>query len=64
LVCDDPDAVVAYIQSSSAGQEAEAPQLAALTQAVHDRFEATGGAVTMTTDAGCFIARRPRAVTS
>jgi hypothetical protein len=64
LVCDDPDAVVAYIQSSSAGQEAEAPQLAALTQAVHDRFEAAGGVVTMTTDAGCFIARRPRAVTS
>ena len=25
LVCDDPDAVIAYIQSSSAGQEADAP---------------------------------------
>jgi SAM-dependent methyltransferase len=59
LVCDDPDAIIAYIQSSSAGQEAEAPQLAALTQAVHDRFQ-TAGVVTMTTDAGCFIAKRPR----
>jgi SAM-dependent methyltransferase len=64
LVCDDPDAVVAYIQSSSAGQEAEAQQLAALTQAVHDRFQAAAGVVTMMTDAGCFIARRPRAVAS
>ncbi len=61
LVCDDPDAVFAYIQSSSAGQEAGAPQLAALTQAVRDRFQNAGGVVTMTTDAGCFIAQRPRA---
>ncbi len=64
LVCDDPDAVIAYIQSSSAGQEAGAPQLAALTQAVHDRFRTAGGVVTMTTDAGCFIGRRPLAATS
>jgi SAM-dependent methyltransferase len=62
LVCDDPDAVIAYIQSSSAGQEFGAPQLAALSQAVHERFQTAGGVVTMTTDAGCFIARRPRAV--
>lgn len=59
LVCDDPEAVIAYIQSSAAGQEAETPQLAALTEAVHDRFKAAGGVVTMTTDAGCFVARGP-----
>ncbi len=64
LVCDDPEAVIAYIRSSSAGQEADAPKLAALTQVVHDRFQTAGGVVTMTTDAGCFIAQRPRAVTS
>ena len=59
LVCDDPAAVVAYIESSSAGQEADPSQLAALTQAVQDRFQAAEGVVTMTTDAGCFIARQP-----
>jgi SAM-dependent methyltransferase len=59
LVCDDPDAVIAYIQSSSAGQEAGAERLAALTDAVHQRFEVADGVVTMTTDAGCFIARHP-----
>jgi SAM-dependent methyltransferase len=64
LVCDDPDAVIAYIQSSSTGQEAGAPQLAALSQAVHDRFQTAGGVVTMMTDAGCFIAQHPRAATS
>jgi SAM-dependent methyltransferase len=64
LVCDDPDAVVAYIESSSAGQEADASKLTALTEAVQDRFRTAGGVVTMTTDAGCFLARRPRAATA
>jgi SAM-dependent methyltransferase len=59
LVCDDPEAVVAYIQSSSVGQEAEDSQLVALTKAVQDRFEAAGGVVTISTDAGCFVARQP-----
>ncbi|HXA73018.1 MAG TPA: methyltransferase domain-containing protein [Acidimicrobiales bacterium] len=59
LVCDDPAAVVAYIQSSSAGLEADASQLAVLTQEVHNRFQSAGGVVTMTTDAGCFVAQRP-----
>ena len=59
LVCDDPDAVIAYILSSSPGQEAADPQLAELTEAVHRRFEAADGVVTMTTDAGCFLARQP-----
>jgi SAM-dependent methyltransferase len=64
LVCDDPDAVVAYIESSSAGQEADASKLTALTEAVRDRFRTAGGVVTMTTDAGCFIAKRPRGATA
>jgi SAM-dependent methyltransferase len=59
LVCDDPDAVLAYIRSSSAGLEADDQQLAALAAAVNDRFEASGGVVSMTTDAGCFLARQP-----
>ena len=64
LVCDDPAAVVAYIQSSSAGQEADASQLAVLTQEVHNRFQSAGGVVTMTTDAGCFVAQRPIAASA
>jgi SAM-dependent methyltransferase len=64
LVCDDPDAVVAYIESSSAVQEADASKLTALTEAVQDRFRTAGGVVTMTTDAGCFLAQRPRAATA
>jgi SAM-dependent methyltransferase len=64
LVCDDPAAVVAYIQSSSAGLEADASQLAVLTQEVHNRFQSAGGVVTMTTDAGCFVAQRPLAASA
>ncbi|HSZ37822.1 MAG TPA: methyltransferase domain-containing protein [Acidimicrobiales bacterium] len=59
LVCDDPDAVVAYIESSSVGQEAGASQRSALREAVAQRFDAAGGVVTMSTDAGCFVARSP-----
>jgi len=64
LVCDDPAAVVVYIQSSSAGLEADASQLAVLTQEVHNRFQSAGGVVTMTTDAGCFVAQRPIAASA
>jgi SAM-dependent methyltransferase len=63
LVCDDPDAVIAYIESSSVGQEADASRRAALSEAVRGRFQSAGGVVTMTTDAGCFVARQPRAPT-
>ncbi len=59
LVVDDPGAVIAYITSSSAAQEANASQLAALNEAVHERFEAADGVVTISTDAGCFVARHP-----
>jgi SAM-dependent methyltransferase len=59
LVCDDPDAVVAYIRSSATGQEASPEQLAALDRAVATRFESAGGVVQMSMDAGAFLARRP-----
>lgn len=59
LVCDDPAAVVAYIRSSSTGQEASPEQLAALDKAVAGRFEAAGGVVQMTMDAGAFLGRAP-----
>jgi SAM-dependent methyltransferase len=60
LVCDDPEAVIAYVRSSSAAQEADAARQGALAEAVHARFEAAGGVVTMSTDSGCFVARHPR----
>ncbi len=59
LVCDDPDAVVAYVRSSASGQEATPEQLAALDDAVAARFRADGDIVTMSTESGCFVARRP-----
>lgn len=60
IVCDDPAAVVAYIRSTAGGQTASEEQLVALTDAVDERFRAGGGVVTMSTDAGCFVARRPQ----
>jgi SAM-dependent methyltransferase len=57
MVCDDPDAVVAYIRSSSSGQEASDAQLAALTDAVDERFRVAGGVLTMSIEAGCFVAQ-------
>jgi SAM-dependent methyltransferase len=59
LVCDDPDAVVAYIRSSATGQEASPEQLAALSSAVAARFESAGGVVQMSMDAGAFVAHDP-----
>jgi SAM-dependent methyltransferase len=59
LVCDDPDAVVAFFRSSMPGQQATPEQLAALDDAVAQRFRAAGGVVTMSTESGCFVARRP-----
>jgi SAM-dependent methyltransferase len=59
LVCDDPDAVIAYLRSSSAAQEAEVTRHDALTEAVRARFADAGGVVTMSMDAGCFVARHP-----
>jgi SAM-dependent methyltransferase len=59
LVCDDPDAVVAFFRSSPTGQEATPEQLAALDAAVAARFHAAGGVVSMSTESGCFVARRP-----
>jgi SAM-dependent methyltransferase len=58
LVCDDPDAVVAFFGSSPTGQEATPEQLAALDDAVAARFRAAGGVVSMSTESGCFVARQ------
>lgn len=59
LVCDDPEAVVAYIRSSASGQGASAAQLAALDRVVAERFDAAGGVVEMSMESGCFVAQRP-----
>jgi SAM-dependent methyltransferase len=60
LACDDPNVVVAYLRSSTSGQEATSEQLGAIDEAVAARFRAAeGGAVTMSSDAGCFVAQRP-----
>jgi SAM-dependent methyltransferase len=58
LICDDPDAVVAYFLSSASGQGATPEQLAALDDAVAARFRAAGGVVSMSTESGCFVARQ------
>ena len=59
LVCTDPADVDAFIRSSPAGQEATDEQLAALRQAIDRRFAAEGGSLSITTEAGCFVASAP-----
>ncbi len=60
LVCTDPDDVVAFIASSPAGHEATPEQRIALVQAIGERFAAEGGSLSITTEAGCFVARSKR----
>jgi SAM-dependent methyltransferase len=57
MVCTDPADVVAFIRSSAAGQDASDEQLVALREAVASRFDEEGGQMTITTEAGCFVAR-------
>jgi SAM-dependent methyltransferase len=59
MVCTDPDDVLAFIASSAAGQDASPDQRRVLESAVEARFRESGGALAVTTDAGCFVARRP-----
>jgi SAM-dependent methyltransferase len=61
MVCTSPDDVVAFIASTAAGQEASPRQRRALDEAVGTRFAANGGSLRISTDAGCFVAGRPRA---
>jgi SAM-dependent methyltransferase len=59
MVCTDPDDVFAFIASSTAGQEASPEQRLALKGAIEERFRQGNGALTVTTEAGCFVARDP-----
>jgi SAM-dependent methyltransferase len=59
MECDDPAAVLAYITSGAAGQEADPERLEALTEAVEARFRASDGVLHISMEAGCFVARDP-----
>jgi SAM-dependent methyltransferase len=61
MVCDDPAAVLAFIMSSPAAKESDSARLEALAEAVAARFLNAGGVLHISTDAGCFVARGPRA---
>jgi SAM-dependent methyltransferase len=59
MVCDDPAAVLAYLRSSAAGQEATPERLDALADAVETRFRDAGGVLRISVESGCFVARGP-----
>jgi SAM-dependent methyltransferase len=59
MVCTETADVVAFIESSAAGQEASPEQRVALREAVADRFDEEGGKMTVSVEAGCFVARGP-----
>lgn len=61
MVCTDPADVVAFIASTVAGRDATPRQRVALDEAVAARFAAEGGQMTITTEAGCFVAKHPGA---
>jgi SAM-dependent methyltransferase len=59
MVCTDPDDVYAFIVSSPTAHDATPDQLAALRRSIETRFAAEGGSLTITTEAGCFVALAP-----
>ena len=59
MVCTDPADVVAFIASTAAGRDATADQRSALEELVAARFAQEGGQMTITTEAGCFVAKDP-----
>ncbi len=59
LVCTDPQDVYAFIVSSAAGFEISTAQRDELHRIIEERFAAEGGSLTVTTEAGCFVAREP-----
>ena len=61
MVCTDPADVLEFIASSPAGQDATPDQRVALEEAVAARFAQEGGQMTITTEAGCFVAQDPTA---
>jgi hypothetical protein len=61
MVCTDPADVVAFIASTAAGRDATAEQRSVLDELVAARFAQEGGQMTITTEAGCFVAKDPTA---
>jgi SAM-dependent methyltransferase len=59
MVCTDPADVVAFIASTAAGRDASPEQRSALEEVVAARFAQEGGQMTITTEAGCFVAMDP-----
>jgi SAM-dependent methyltransferase len=59
MVCTEPADVVAFLESSAAGQEASPERRAVLRDAVEARFAQEGGQMTVRVEAGCFVARDP-----
>ena len=59
MVCTDPDDVIAHIASSAPHQQATPEQRETLRRAVDARFHQCGGALEITVDSGCFVARLP-----
>jgi hypothetical protein len=59
MVCTDPADVAAFIASTAAGRHATAEQRSALEDLVAARFAEEGGQMTITTEAGCFVAQDP-----
>jgi SAM-dependent methyltransferase len=58
MTCTDPADVLAFIASSPAGQDATPEEAVALEKAVAARFAEEGGQMTITTESGCFVAKR------
>jgi SAM-dependent methyltransferase len=59
MVCTDPEDVYAFIVSSAASHETSPEQRDALRTVIDERFAAEGGSLTVSTEAGCLIAREP-----
>jgi SAM-dependent methyltransferase len=59
LECDDPEAVVAFVASTSIAQEAPPEKLDELRRAVVARFDAEGGVLRTRIESGCFVASEP-----
>jgi SAM-dependent methyltransferase len=59
LRCTDPDDAVAFLTSSSPGEDASADELRDLRRAVGRRFDEGEGVFRITKESGVFLARRP-----
>jgi hypothetical protein len=59
LRCTDLDDVVAFLTSASPGEDASPDQLAELRRVVDERFDASGGVLTVSKETGVFLARGP-----